>query len=99
MSSKYIPAFITLAAGALTSIVCIVKKFEILYSLELLLGTLVVFFILGLIAQKILNKVVAANTRQRIEKEKEEKEAERKRKLEEAAALAAAEETENLTAE
>lgn len=56
MKQRYIPAFITLLAEAITCAVCLIKRYEVLYSLELLLGALIIFYIIGRIVQKIAEK-------------------------------------------
>lgn len=47
-----------LTAGAVTCIVSIANNLDKLYSLEILLGVLVVFYIIGLIAKAIISKVL-----------------------------------------
>ena len=42
-------------------IVAIVKQMDVTYSLEVLLATLIVFYIIGIIAQKIILKVEQSN--------------------------------------
>lgn len=61
MKIEFIPKFIMLLAGAVVCIITIVKDMDTTYSLELLLGTLIVFYIIGLIAQKIIQKAVDGN--------------------------------------
>ncbi|SFR95965.1 hypothetical protein [Anaeromicropila populeti] len=58
MNPRFIPAITTLSAGAIVSIVSLVKKFEVLYSLKLLLATLIIFYVIGLIARKIVNYII-----------------------------------------
>lgn len=87
MKIKYIPAAVTLIAGAITCFICISQKYDTIYSLELLLGTLAVFCILGVIAQKIVIKVQVVNQKQRVEKQKRELEEERREKEEAEKAL------------
>ena len=57
MRNRYIPAFTMLSAGAIVSIFCIVKKMDVLYSLKLLLAMLIVFYLIGLIAQRVIGKI------------------------------------------
>ena len=57
MKAEFIPKVITLLAGAVVCIVAIVKQMDVTYSLEVLLATLIVFYIIGIIAQKIILKV------------------------------------------
>ena len=54
MKAEFIPKVITLLAGAVVCIVAIVKQMDVTYSLEVLLATLIVFYIIGIIAQKII---------------------------------------------
>lgn len=78
MKQRYIPAFITLLAGTITCAVCMIKRYEVLYTLELLLGALVVFFIIGCIVQKIAEKhlnVVIKEEEEEDSKEEGEEEA------------------------
>lgn len=58
MQRKYIPAIVMLSAGAVTCIVSIANHLDELLSLEILLGVLIVFYIIGIIAQKIISKVL-----------------------------------------
>ena len=43
MKTDVIPKIITLSAGAVVCIVCIVKDIETVYSLKVLLATLIIF--------------------------------------------------------
>ena len=61
MKTEYIPKVITLLAGAVVCIVSIVKDMDVTYSLEILLATLIIFYIIGIIAQKIIKKVEHSN--------------------------------------
>lgn len=61
MKLEFIPKVITLFAGAVVCLVTIINGVDTEYSLELLLGTLVIFYIIGLIAKAIITKVVAGN--------------------------------------
>lgn len=60
MRIRYIPAFVTLTAGAITCIISIINQFNVIYSLKVLLIVLLAFYILGQIAQKVI--VFAINT-------------------------------------
>jgi len=57
----FIPKFIMLLAGAVVGIITIVNDMDTTYSLELLLATLVIFYIIGLIAKKIIQTVLEGN--------------------------------------
>lgn len=61
MKIDFIPKFVMLLAGAIVCIITIVKDMDTTYSLELLLGTLIIFYIIGLIAKKLIQKVIAGN--------------------------------------
>lgn len=61
MKLEFIPKFITLLAGAIVCIITIVKDMDTVYSLELLLATLLIFYIVGVIAKKIIQKVIEGN--------------------------------------
>lgn len=61
MKLEFIPKFVTLLAGAIVSVITIIKDMDVTYSLELLLATLVIFYIIGLIAKKIIQKVLEGN--------------------------------------
>jgi len=60
MRKRYLPALIMLTAGAITCIVDIYRKAELLPSLERLLAVLVIFYILGLIASNVIDKTLAS---------------------------------------
>lgn len=62
MQRKYIPAVVMLSAGAVTCIVSIVNKLDVLLSLEILLGVLIVFYVIGIIAKNIISKVLDSVT-------------------------------------
>lgn len=61
MKLEFIPKFITLLAGAIVSVTTIVNDMDVTYSLELLLATLIIFYIIGIIAKKIIQKVMEGN--------------------------------------
>lgn len=61
MRTEYIPKFITLLAGAVVCIISIVKHMDTTYSLEILLATLLIFYVIGTIARKIIEKVMVSN--------------------------------------
>ncbi len=58
MRDRYIPAFITLIAGAITCIIDIYRKAELLPSLKRLLLVLIIFYIIGIISRAIIRKVL-----------------------------------------
>lgn len=61
MKAEFIPKVITLLAGAMVCVVSIVRHMDVTYSLEILLATLIIFYIVGIIAQKIILKVEHSN--------------------------------------
>ena len=61
MKLEFVPKFITLLAGAIVSIITIVEDMDVTYSLELLLATLIIFYIIGFISKKIIQKVIEGN--------------------------------------
>ena len=52
-----IPLIIMLSAGTIISIACIIYGFSMMNTLLLVLGTLVVFYLIGLIIRKVILKV------------------------------------------
>ena len=94
MRNPYIPAFTMLSAGAIVSIFCIIKKVDVLYSLKLLLAMLIVFYIVGLIAKKILGRIEEEANFLRAEQFREQERLEREER--EARARAEYEESEEL---
>lgn len=62
MKTDLIPKVITLLAGAVVCIVCIVRDIDTLYSLEALLATLIIFYIIGCIVKRIIGRVKDINT-------------------------------------
>ncbi len=63
MKTRYIPAVTMLSAGAVISIISIIKKWDVLYSLKLLLGILILFYILGLIAKALIVRTLEKDGR------------------------------------
>ena len=90
MKSDYIPKVITLLAGAVVCIVTIVKDMNVTYSLEILLATLIIFYIIGLIAKKIFqkiehsNRIIQQKRDEELERQREREKREEERRLEEA---------------
>lgn len=61
MKLDFIPKFIMLLAGAVVAVMAIIKDLDTTWALELLLGTLIVFYIIGLIAKKIIQMTIEGN--------------------------------------
>ena len=59
MKYRFIPAFVMLLAGLVCCIMSIVQKWEVTYSLIVLILVLIFFYIVGQIAAQIVGKVVA----------------------------------------
>lgn len=79
MKTKYIPALVTLIAGAITAILNILRGVNNMYALKSLLFTLVIFFIIGQIAKGVLNAVLVKDTEEEeLQDEEETKEEESK---------------------
>ncbi|HWT76783.1 MAG TPA: hypothetical protein VN258_18950 [Mobilitalea sp.] len=55
MRDRYIPPFITLIAGAITSIINIVNKVELVTGLKRLLIVIIIFYFIGLITKEVIN--------------------------------------------
>lgn len=99
MDGKNIPPIITLSAGMIACVFCILKDASLYTTLKLVLLVMVIFYIIGRIAQKILVKIdndaeEALLERQRLEQEeaaRELAEAELAKQAEEQAAKEAAE--------
>ena len=89
MKSDYIPKVITLLAGAVVCIVTIVRDMDVTYSLGILLATLIIFYIIGLIAKKIFqtiehsNRIIQQKRDEELEKQREREKREAERRLEE----------------
>lgn len=58
MRTRYIPAGVMLLAGAVTCIISIVQKKDIVKSLIILLVVLILFYIIGLIAKYLVEKIL-----------------------------------------
>jgi flagellar biosynthesis/type III secretory pathway M-ring protein FliF/YscJ len=72
MRDRFIPAFITLIAGAITCIIDIYRKAELIPSLRRLLFVIIIFYILGLISRAIIRKVLEPGPNTSNEYENEE---------------------------
>ena len=74
MEGKNIPPLITLSAAMIACVICILRDASLYTTLKIVLLVMVIFYIIGRIAQKILVKIdkdaeEAALERQRIEQE------------------------------
>lgn len=54
MRSRYIPAFVMLLAALVTIIISFVLKFDKSYTIKLLFVVLIIFYVIGTIAKKII---------------------------------------------
>lgn len=71
MDIRYLPSLIMLVAGAIACIFSIVRGWDVTYSLIVLLIVLVVFLILGKIAQKLIISIMEGNMIKKNKKEKD----------------------------
>lgn len=58
MKIRFIPAGIALSAASVTCLICLMRNYEVLYSLEALLITLLIFSYIGFKVQKIIMQIV-----------------------------------------
>ncbi|MBP3702617.1 MAG: hypothetical protein J6I65_02410, partial [Lachnospiraceae bacterium] len=72
MKNRFIPAFVMLTAGLICALFSIVKKWDVTYSLVLLLFVLLIFYAIGKIAARIIAYMQAENTAQQKQKQLEE---------------------------
>lgn len=95
MKIRFIPAGVTLLAGAITCLICLMRDYDPTYSLEVLLIVLIIFAAIGMKAQKIIMNVMHQQKMQEEEMVRlaEFNEAERIRKLKEEHEAEQAEET------
>ena len=70
MRNKNIPAMITLCAGAIASITCIVNRYNLVSTLGNVLCVLIVFYIIGIVIGKIIMKTNKAANDAYIERER-----------------------------
>lgn len=82
MKSEYIPKVITLLAGAVVSIILIIRDTNVTYSLEVLLATLVIFYLFGLLAQYVIIRVEKSNHFIQQQRDKDLEESMKNRQLE-----------------
>lgn len=75
MKDKMVPRVLMLAAGAITGVICIYHGFQTLYSLKLLLAVLLIFYFLGLIAEKLYRKVMTPSVEEEVSESSEEESA------------------------
>ena len=61
MKTEYIPKVITLLAGVVVCIISIVRHMDTTYSLEILLAALIIFYVIGCIARRIIERVMTSN--------------------------------------
>jgi fructose-specific phosphotransferase system IIC component len=54
LRERYIPAFIVLVAGAITSVINIVNKVELVTGLKRLLLVILIFYFVGLIVKAVI---------------------------------------------
>lgn len=74
VKTEIIPKVITLLAGAIVSIVCIINGVDVTRSLEFLLATLIIFYIVGCLVKRMIQNILISNSvlRKKIDKQAEE---------------------------
>lgn len=70
MFIKYLPALLMLMAGIIALVSGMIKRIDLLLSLEILFVVMIVFFGIGKVVQKMIISMIETN--KRIEKEKEQ---------------------------
>ena len=70
MFIKYLPALLMLMAGIIALVSGMIKRIDLLLSLEILFLVMIVFFGIGKVVQKMIINMIETN--KRIEKEKEQ---------------------------
>ncbi|MBQ3781908.1 MAG: hypothetical protein II838_00510 [Lachnospiraceae bacterium] len=85
MKIRYIPAGVALLAGAITCLICIMRGYDVTYSLETLLLVLLIFTFIGIKSQQVIINIMHEQQIMEMEKIRrvEFLEAERLRKLQE----------------
>lgn len=80
MKTEIIPKVITLLAGAIVSIVCIINGVDVTRSLEFLLATLIIFYIVGCLVKRMIQNILISNSvlRKKIDKQAEDIDEEKK---------------------
>lgn len=58
MKIRFIPAGTALLAAAVASLICLFRDFQVIYSLQVVLVTLLIFSYIGFKAQKIIMSVM-----------------------------------------
>lgn len=64
MRTRYIPSIIMLLAGTITCAFCLIKSYSVELTLEILLGVLILFYIIGLIARNLINRIITTDLEQ-----------------------------------
>lgn len=84
MRDRYIPAIITLIAGAVVSVGNIMNKVELDTGLKRLLIVLLIFYVVGLVARAIIMKTIndVSNKKQENETQEQEEQFEEQNSLE-----------------
>jgi hypothetical protein len=82
---RYIPAGVALLAGAITCLICIMRGYDVIYSLETLLLVLLIFTFIGIKSQQVIINIMHEQQIMEMEKIRrvEFLEAERLRKIQE----------------
>lgn len=78
MREKYIPAFVVLIAAAITSIINIVNRVDVLAGLKRLLIVIIIFYIVGIIAKAVIRKAFTERPKKDFSEEDQEEESDTK---------------------
>jgi UDP-N-acetylmuramyl pentapeptide phosphotransferase/UDP-N-acetylglucosamine-1-phosphate transferase len=78
MREKYIPAFVVLIAAAITSIINIVNKVDVLTGLKRLLIVIIIFYIVGIIAKAVIRKAFTERPKKDFSEDDQEEESDSK---------------------
>ncbi|WP_310602595.1 hypothetical protein [Anaerosporobacter sp.] len=64
MRARYIPSIVMLLAGTIACAFCLINSYSVLLTLEILLGVLIIFYIIGLIARNLIIKIITTDLEQ-----------------------------------
>lgn len=82
MRERYIPAFVVLLAGAITSIINIVNKVELVTGLKRLLLVIIVFYFIGIIVKAVIKAALTKFAKKEEPEESPEEKPEEEKKPE-----------------
>lgn len=59
MQLRYLPALVMLIAGCVGCVFSIVKSYDLLFTMKMELIVMIIFFIIGTLAKKIISKILS----------------------------------------